>query len=161
MQRALSRLRPLLRTMSYSAHLDLSKYTTCEVSDALIRLGVPHGGHLPDIHMLSPAASASDTRICGPAYTVQMVLAVDTAAPKPAAHFVDTAPAGAVIVVAAPPRSVYFLSLYRTAAESALVRSMPPCPRLCAVPGATHALRAPLILRPRAQRPRTRSGEAS
>ncbi|GJE97763.1 RraA-like protein [Phanerochaete sordida] len=93
--------------MSTSPSRTLSQFSTCEISDALIKLGVPHGGHIPDIHMLSPsphASEAANTRMCGPAYTVQMVLGSDTSAPKPAAHFVDTAPAGSVIVIAAPPQ---------------------------------------------------------
>ncbi|KAG6375355.1 RraA-like protein [Boletus reticuloceps] len=67
----------------------MSAYSTCEISDALIKLGSPHGGHIPDIHVLSPDRHA---RISGPAYTVQMVLASDQTAPRLAAHFVDTAP---------------------------------------------------------------------
>ncbi|KIP11584.1 hypothetical protein PHLGIDRAFT_10573 [Phlebiopsis gigantea 11061_1 CR5-6] len=89
--------------MSTSSSSPLFKFSTCEISDALIKLGVPHGGHIPDIHMFSPSQS-SETRICGPAYTVQMVLGSDKTAPKLSSHFVDTAPAGSVIVVAAPPQ---------------------------------------------------------
>ncbi|KZT10713.1 RraA-like protein [Laetiporus sulphureus 93-53] len=81
----------------------LKRFSTCEISDALIKLGLPHGGLIPDIHMLSPHAGPLDVRICGPAYTVQMVLASDKTSPKPAAHFVDTAPHGSVIVIDAPP----------------------------------------------------------
>ena len=107
MEQALRRLQPLLRAMSTTATSSLSKFSTCEISDALVKLGVPHGGHIPDIHVLSPAPHvAQDTRICGPAYTVQLVLGSDTSAPKLSSHFVDTAPAGSVIVIAAPPRSV-------------------------------------------------------
>ncbi|KAI0762088.1 RraA-like protein [Trametes elegans] len=80
----------------------LSGFSTCELSDALIRLGSPHGGHIPDLHMLSPSDPA--TRLCGPAYTVQMVLGSNKAAPKPSAHFVDTAPPGSVVVINAPPQ---------------------------------------------------------
>ncbi|KAI0368350.1 RraA-like protein [Pilatotrama ljubarskyi] len=79
---------------------NLAEFSTCEISDALIKLGSPHGGHIPDIHMLSP--SDSTTRICGPAYTVQMVLGSDTTAPKLSTHFVDTAPEGSVVVINAP-----------------------------------------------------------
>ena len=61
MHRAVDRLQPVLRAMSHSAPLALYKYSTCEISDALIKLGLPHGGHIPDIHMLSPAPSGSDT----------------------------------------------------------------------------------------------------
>ncbi|KAF9567961.1 RraA-like protein [Agrocybe pediades] len=53
--------------------------------------------------MMSPATSNSTVRICSPAYTVQMVLGSNTTAPKLSAHFVDTAPAGSVIVIDAPP----------------------------------------------------------
>lgn len=81
----------------------LIEFSTCEISDALIKLKLPHGGYIPDIHMLSPSASGSDVRICGPAYTVRMVSASDTTSPKLSAHFVDTAPEGSVIVIAAPP----------------------------------------------------------
>jgi hypothetical protein len=89
----------------------LASVSTCEISDALIKLGVPHGGHIPDVHMLSPSASASDVRICAPAYTVQMVLASDTSAPTVSQHFVDAAPAGSIIVIDAPPRKSCLLTL--------------------------------------------------
>ena len=104
MQRALGRLQPLLRAMSHRAHLDLSKYSSCEVSDALIKLGAPHGGHIPDMTMLSPADQT--TRLCGPAYTVQMVLGSNKDAPKLSAHFVDTVPHGSVVVINALGRLV-------------------------------------------------------
>ncbi|KAL1680329.1 ribonuclease E inhibitor RraA/Dimethylmenaquinone methyltransferase [Schizophyllum commune] len=80
----------------------LSELSTCEISDALIKLGVPHGGLLPDIHLKAPS---QDARICGPAYTVKMVLSSDTAAPKLSGHFVDQAPEGSVIVIDAPPET--------------------------------------------------------
>ena len=84
----------------------LSDFGPCEISDALIKLGVTHGGLIPDIHPYSPSDSRKP--IHGPAYTVQMVLGTDKTAPKLSTHFVDTAPAGSVIVIAAPPRSVCF-----------------------------------------------------
>ncbi|KAK0225854.1 ribonuclease E inhibitor RraA/Dimethylmenaquinone methyltransferase [Armillaria fumosa] len=80
----------------------LADYSTCEISDALIKLGTPHGGYVPDINLISTLPS--DTTVCGPAYTVQMILASDQAAPKLSAHFVDTAPASSVIVINAPPK---------------------------------------------------------
>ncbi|KAG8883615.1 hypothetical protein FRB99_004570, partial [Tulasnella sp. 403] len=80
----------------------LKDYSTCEISDALVKLGIKTGGHIPDIGMLSPAPDGSDTRICGPAYTVQMVLADDKHSPSPDKHFVDGAPEGSVVVISAP-----------------------------------------------------------
>lgn len=77
----------------------LAQFSTCEISDALLKLNVPNAGHLSDINIFSPNSS---THICGPAYTVKMVLATDTAAPKLNQHFVDTAPQGSIIVIDAP-----------------------------------------------------------
>ena len=78
----------------------MGDYATTELSDALIKLGVKHGGYLPDIQQYSPVGAV---RISGPAYTVQMVLFNDTTSPKPTQHFVDAAPAGHVIVINVPP----------------------------------------------------------
>lgn len=78
----------------------LASYSTCEISDALIKLGVASGGYLAGLVLFSPGAG----KICAPAYTVQMVLASDTSAPKLSEHFVDTAPSGSVIVIDAPQR---------------------------------------------------------
>ena len=89
-----------------------SDFSTCEVSDALVKLGVPHGGHIPDIYCISPhsrsesgspAQGGTAVRLCGPAYTVRMVLASDRDAPKlQHSHFVDLAPEGSVAFVSAP-----------------------------------------------------------
>ncbi|GBE81137.1 4-hydroxy-4-methyl-2-oxoglutarate aldolase [Sparassis crispa] len=89
--------------MSSLASLPLKRFSTCEISDALIKIGLPHGGHIPDIRMISPQSGS--TRICGPAYTVQMVMKSDTTSPSLTAHFVDTAPEGSVIVIDAPPHA--------------------------------------------------------
>ncbi|KAG9008279.1 ferrochelatase hem15 [Tulasnella sp. 427] len=72
------------------------------VSDALIKLGFKNGGYLPDITMRSPATDDLTVKVCGPAYTVQMVDAKDDASPKPKEHFVDAAPNGSVVVISAP-----------------------------------------------------------
>ena len=77
----------------------MGDYATTELSDALIKLGVKHGGYLPDIQQYSPVGAV---RISGPAYTVQMVPFNDTTSPKPTQHFVDAAPAGHVIVISVP-----------------------------------------------------------
>ncbi|KAJ7084348.1 ribonuclease E inhibitor RraA/Dimethylmenaquinone methyltransferase [Mycena belliarum] len=74
----------------------LAAYSTCELSDALVKLGVAAGGFLPGLHLVSSGT------VCAPAYTVKMVFNDDPSAPKLAEHFVDTAPAGSVIVIDAP-----------------------------------------------------------
>ncbi|RDX47939.1 RraA-like protein [Lentinus brumalis] len=80
----------------------LAGFSTCEISDAMIKLGSSSGGYIPDIHQFSP--SGTNARICGPAYTVQMVLGSNKDAPKLSSHFVDTAPTGSVIVINAPDK---------------------------------------------------------
>jgi hypothetical protein len=88
-----------------------SDLSTCEISDALLKLGVPHGGHIPDIHLISPhshsradGSASAGVRLCGRAYTVRMVLASEHDAPKlQGAHFVDLAPEASVVFVSAPP----------------------------------------------------------
>lgn len=82
----------------------LADFSTCEISDALIKLKVPHGGFIPDIHAISPG-TCPGMKICGPAYTVKMVFAADKHAPSLEEHFVDTAPAGSIIIIDAPQGS--------------------------------------------------------
>jgi hypothetical protein len=96
--------------MSSTPNCNLAAFSTCEISDALLKLGLSHGGHIPDISLISPSPTA-DTKLCGPAYTVQMVMASDTQAPKLSSHFVDTSPSGSVIVINAPQGAVYCFSL--------------------------------------------------
>ncbi|KAG6850959.1 hypothetical protein H0H93_005828 [Arthromyces matolae] len=80
-------------------HSPLAAFSTCEISDALIKLNVPHGGYIPDIVQMFPGNS-----ICAPAYTLRVVDASDTSAPKLSSHFVDTVPSGFIIVIEAPIR---------------------------------------------------------
>ena len=82
----------------------LATYTSCEISDALSKLGFKNGGYIPDITMYSPLINAKPPTICGPAYTVKMVPATDKVSPTPSRHFVDAAEEGSVIVISAPPR---------------------------------------------------------
>ena len=88
-------------TMSLT--LSGSDFSTCEISDALLKLGVPQGGHIPDIHRISPHPDGAGVRLCGPAYTVRLVLASEHDAPKLQGHFVDLAPEGTIAFVCAPP----------------------------------------------------------
>ncbi|KAF7315402.1 hypothetical protein MIND_00054900 [Mycena indigotica] len=76
----------------------LISFTTCELSDALIKLGSKSGGFIPGITL------RSEGKICASAYTVQMALASHDSPPL-SEHFVDTVPAGAAIVIDVPPQA--------------------------------------------------------
>ena len=89
--------------------MSLAQFSTCEISDALIKLSIPHGGYIPDINAIT---QNSNVRICGPAYTVQMVLAPHSG-PKLPSHFVDTVPSGSIIVIDVPPGSVHHTLLVK------------------------------------------------
>ena len=81
----------------------LSSFSTCELSDALIKLGVPHGGHIPDIHAMND--QSSQTTLCGPAYTIKMVWSGskdEKLVLEEGKHWVDTVPKGSVVVISAP-----------------------------------------------------------
>ncbi|KAJ7262217.1 ribonuclease E inhibitor RraA/Dimethylmenaquinone methyltransferase [Mycena haematopus] len=80
----------------------LSSFSTCEISDALIKLGVASGGYIAGLDLFASGNSSESGKICAQAYTVKFVLASDTSAPKLSEHFVDTAPAGSVIVIDVP-----------------------------------------------------------
>ena len=81
----------------------LSNFSTCEVSDALIKLGEPNGGHLPDIYRISPSPDGPCPRLCGPAYTVFMDFVSEQKVPNFQGHFVDLAPEGSVVFILVPP----------------------------------------------------------
>jgi len=82
--------------------LSLAALPTCQIADALVALKMPHGGHIPDI--LPVSLPRSGARICGPAYTVQYVPESDIDSPKLSTpiHWLDTVPAGSIVVIAAP-----------------------------------------------------------
>ncbi|ODN82139.1 hypothetical protein L202_02439 [Cryptococcus amylolentus CBS 6039] len=82
----------------------LRKLSTCEISDALIKLGLTTGGFIPDLHIFSPRQTES-LKVVGPAFTVQMVaenVKRDEEPPKTKEHFVDACPNGSVMVISAP-----------------------------------------------------------
>ena len=115
MYKATIRLQSIRRQMASVAqpsHSKLKQFSACELSDALIKLGLPHGGHIPDIRRVTSYDGSIEERICGPAYTVQMVYASDRSAPKPEKHFVDTVVEGSVVVIDAPPSKLRNPSIY-------------------------------------------------
>ncbi|KAF2103189.1 RraA-like protein [Rhizodiscina lignyota] len=85
---------------------ELKKFTTCDVSDALIKLKYPHGGFLPDITMFSPQRMDGDCKIVGPAYTVRYVRKTYDFEPSPTEHYIDGVPKGAVVFLSTPAGTV-------------------------------------------------------
>lgn len=99
------------RTMATSDPIveQLKEFTTCDVSNALVKLKYRNGGFLSGLTLWSPERQAGDTRIVGPAYTVKYAPLSDPA-PKLAKHYIDSVPAGAVVFVSCPaktPNAVY------------------------------------------------------
>ncbi|KAI5474702.1 ribonuclease E inhibitor RraA/Dimethylmenaquinone methyltransferase domain containing protein [Pseudohyphozyma bogoriensis] len=79
----------------------LAEFATCEISDALLKLGVPTGGLIPDLSAMSEKLGGG--RMIGEAYTVKMVEQKEVDAPKLQEHFIDTAPSGSIMVISSPP----------------------------------------------------------
>lgn len=107
---AVARTRLLIRQFSSNSMATgkspidaLSSFSTCELSDALIKLGVPHGGHIPDVQAMND--QSSQATLCGPAYTIKMVwsgASDEKLVLHDGKHWVDTVPEGSVVVINAP-----------------------------------------------------------
>ncbi|KAK3056788.1 hypothetical protein LTR09_002581 [Extremus antarcticus] len=93
-------------------------YSPCDVSDALLKLGVPSAGYLRDIVPL-PTHLGSRTRIVAPISTVLFVdkshspgstypgLSVPSESNLPAdKHFSDIAPQGSIVILQQPPHHI-------------------------------------------------------
>ncbi|KAG4414848.1 hypothetical protein IFR04_011986 [Cadophora malorum] len=78
----------------------LQNFTTCDVSDALLKLKHRHGDFFSGISIWSPERQAGNTKVVGKAYTVQCVLNSDTEAPKlEGGHYIDAVPRDSVIFI--------------------------------------------------------------
>ncbi|KAK3905785.1 ribonuclease E inhibitor RraA/Dimethylmenaquinone methyltransferase, partial [Staphylotrichum tortipilum] len=75
----------------------------CDVADALVKLSIPHGNFLPGITLWSPERQAGETKIVGPAYTVLYVPLGDERGKWGGGHYIDSVPAGAVVLVSCRP----------------------------------------------------------
>nr|POE56687.1 4-hydroxy-4-methyl-2-oxoglutarate aldolase [Quercus suber] len=115
----------------------------CLISDALLKLSHPFGGHLPGLTMWSPERQQGTTKLVGPAYTVKFARVEEKNAPIPKDHYVgvvvkvlnlemrglirnsqiDTIPERSVIFISPPkgiPSAVYGgLMTYRAKASNA------------------------------------------
>ena len=82
----------------------LARYTTCDVSDALTKLGI-YDCFIQNVSLVSPnpySLVAAKARVCGPAYTVEFAPITDSQSIKPEYHHVDSCPKGSVIVIKTP-----------------------------------------------------------
>ncbi|CAE6491208.1 unnamed protein product, partial [Rhizoctonia solani] len=94
---------------------ELEHFSSSEITNALVSLGLSHravdapvqrGGHLPDIHMLSPwpnDRSGQYMRVCGYAYTVKMLPAANGYPSNIAPQVIEAAPMGSIVIVSVPP----------------------------------------------------------
>ncbi|KAM0331575.1 hypothetical protein ACHAQA_003254 [Verticillium albo-atrum] len=85
----------------------LQQYSACDVSDALVKLKVPGGGFIPDLHLYSQPDAAQTSITIAPASTVLFVPKGTTLESPPAniprdAHWVDLTPPGTVVVIRQP-----------------------------------------------------------
>ncbi|WVQ99358.1 hypothetical protein IAU59_006491 [Kwoniella sp. CBS 9459] len=126
--------------MQQSQMKELEELSTCEISDALVKLGYKTGGHIPSMNLYSPlphtdnrsahegsAGAGVGVRIVGPAFTVKLVRQeidgeeVDEVKnPRAQKHFVDACPSGSVIFISSPlvNRAACWGGLMSTAAKA-------------------------------------------
>ena len=89
----------------------LSKYTACDIADALLKLKVPNAGFLPDLQLFAPQDSSSQSEITiAPASTVIFVSkSGDDASDLPKAnipagkHWVDLTQPETIVVMRQQP----------------------------------------------------------
>ncbi|WPK23491.1 hypothetical protein PUMCH_000732 [Australozyma saopauloensis] len=77
----------------------LSRYTPCDVSDALVQFGVKNGGYLPNLIKRSALSTTQST--VGQAYTV-LYAPIDDPRPAIKQSYIDEVPSSSVVVVALP-----------------------------------------------------------
>jgi len=95
-------VRPIISLSPRQIPRILTTNRATQIGDALVKLKVPYGGYLHGLKMFSPEQQAGETKIFGPAYTVQMVDANNTTAPKPPKHFADGIEKDCVVFISQP-----------------------------------------------------------
>ncbi|KAI0999617.1 hypothetical protein K3495_g8581 [Podosphaera aphanis] len=102
--------------MSISAeHLaELSKYTACDIADALLKLHTPNAGYLPDLNLITSASSFSpkSRTTIAPASTLLFRPKVQRPEDGPQClqesnipagkHWVDLTPSGSILIISQP-----------------------------------------------------------
>jgi len=84
----------------------LQAFSTCDISDALLKLDCPHGGFLADLILWSPKRQEGLTKVVGPAYTVKYARHTNLTKPAQQGHYIDSIPPGSVVFVSSPANIV-------------------------------------------------------
>lgn len=63
--------------------------SSCDISDALLKLKHPHGGFLPGLSPWSPQRQEVSAKLIGPAYTVKFAKHEQADAPVLEKHYVS------------------------------------------------------------------------
>lgn len=80
---------------------ELENYTPCDIADALVKYGIPHGNYIPGLSQFSPSTTLHplEKSVVGRAYTVEYA-PKDDPRPAVAGGYIDTAPRGSVVFIA-------------------------------------------------------------
>ncbi|KAJ0268961.1 hypothetical protein COL940_012884 [Colletotrichum noveboracense] len=80
----------------------LSKWSSCDISDGLSKLGRADGGFLEGLVLYSPEYQAGKTKIVGPVFTVKFAPKSDSSAPKVKGNYIDQIPKDSVVFISQP-----------------------------------------------------------
>lgn len=94
----------------------LKNYTTCDISDALVKLGDGAGGFIPDLKRFS--RNGEGLTMVGPAYTVELA-PLDDPRPELRGNYIDEVKPGSVLIIALSP-SLYLHSFPYIALHNAV-----------------------------------------
>ncbi|OAV88595.1 hypothetical protein PTTG_01515 [Puccinia triticina 1-1 BBBD Race 1] len=94
------------RRVSSDIIRQIGRFSSCDIADALIRLKHPSGGYLPDINLQTANHTDSiPSKLCGEAFTVEMVPVTDTDSPHLTQQYVDAGVTDTVMVISSPANS--------------------------------------------------------
>ncbi|KAH9448995.1 hypothetical protein Pst134EB_019836 [Puccinia striiformis f. sp. tritici] len=92
--------------VSHETIQQISRFSSCDIADALVKLNHPSGGYLPDINLQTGSRTGSGSeKLCGEAFTVEMVSATDTESPRLSQHYVDAGEKDTIMVISSPANS--------------------------------------------------------
>lgn len=81
----------------------LKRFTTCDISDGLLKLGLSHGGFLPDLFQRTTPKRGQSLPIVGLAWTVEFVEKTSNRTAEFTGHYIDQIPSALSPAVSGPP----------------------------------------------------------